>query len=222
MGRITLTFDNGPDADGTPLVLEVLRRHGLTATFFVLGRQLAAEGGLDLARAVVAEGHRLANHTYTHEVPLGRDLRPGAVERELGATQDLLDRVWDGEPLFRPFGGGGERGPHLLSEEAVRWLEARGFTCVLWSSVPGDWRDPIGWVERALADADQQEHAVVVLHDAYPEGMANLDRFITAAHEAGHTFTPHFPDDCLPLYRGRRRPGLSTFIAPSTREEMSA
>jgi peptidoglycan/xylan/chitin deacetylase (PgdA/CDA1 family) len=222
VGRVTLTFDNGPDPVGTPLVLEVLRRHRLTATFFVLGRQLDAPGGLDLARRVVSEGHRLGHHGYSHETPLGLDRRPDAVALELERTQALLERVDSGERLFRPFGGGGRLGPHLLSVDAARWLEARRFTCVLWNSVPGDWADPDGWVASALADLDRLEHALVVLHDVVPAAMAHLDRFLGETRERGHRFEATFPEDCLPLVRGRRRPGLSTFIAPPPREEITA
>lgn len=212
MARVTLTFDNGPHPEGTPRVLEVLQRRGLRGTFFVVGKALAAPGGLDLARRARDEGHRLGNHTFHHDVPLGRDDRPGAVDRELTRTQALLDQVWEGPLLFRPFGGKGAIGPHLLSPAAVRWLEARRGTCVLWNVVPGDFRDPTDWVSLALDQVPRHEHALVVLHDLYPEAMRGLDGFIGRLLDDGHTLVSEFPASCLPMVDGRAGPGLDAIV----------
>lgn len=212
MAQVHLTFDNGPHPVGTPLVLDVLAQRGLTASFFVLGKHLATDEGMDLARRIRDAGHRLGNHSYTHETPLGVDPRPDAVALELGRTQDLLDTVWDGPRWFRPFGGGGKLGPHLLSPSAVSWMAARGSTCVLWNSVPGDWLDADGWVEPALADADRLDLDVLVLHDILPDALRHLDRFLGALVDAGHTFTDALPSDCLPVIDGLPQPGLERFV----------
>lgn len=213
MARVHLSFDNGPHPEVTPAVLEVLSRRGLTASFFVLGRELARPGGLELARRIRDGGHRLGNHSYSHETPLGDDPRPDAVDLELERTQALLDRVWDGPLWFRPFGGGGVLGPHLLSPATVDWLAGRGGTCVLWGSVPGDWLDAEGWVERALADADAQEHCLVVLHDILPRAMGHLDGFLGALADRGHAVTDTLPEACLPIVDGRPRPGLERYVS---------
>lgn len=212
MGRVHLTFDNGPHATVTPHVLDVLESRGVTATFFVLGKHLAEEWGMDRARRIRDAGHRLGNHSWSHETPLGEDPRPDAVHLELERTRDLLDQVWDGPRWFRPFGGGGVLGPHLLSPDVVAWLEQHQTTCVLWNSVPGDWLDADGWVDKALVDATELDHDVVVLHDILPDAMAHLDRFIGTLQDQGHTFSDTFPDDCLPLVEGRARPGLERFV----------
>jgi peptidoglycan/xylan/chitin deacetylase (PgdA/CDA1 family) len=62
--RIALTFDDGPDPTWTPKVLEVLRRHRVPATFFVVGSQAARHP--DVLRRLVADGHEIGNHTFTH------------------------------------------------------------------------------------------------------------------------------------------------------------
>src|SRR5688572_27930175 len=64
---ISLTFDDGPHPEHTPRVLEELRRWGLTATFFVIGREV--ERHPDLVTRIVNEGHALGNHTFTHSEP---------------------------------------------------------------------------------------------------------------------------------------------------------
>lgn len=215
MAQVHLTFDNGPHPIGTPAVLDVLSARGLSASFFVLGKHLATWEGADLARRIRDEGHRLGNHSFTHETPLGEDPRPDAVHLELQRTQDLLDTLWEGPRWFRPFGGGGKLGPHLLSPATVTWLQAQGSTCILWNSVPGDWLDADGWVARALADAERLDHDVLVLHDILPDAMRHLDRFLGALVDAGHTFTDTFPPDCLPLVEGQPQPGLDRFVQES-------
>jgi peptidoglycan/xylan/chitin deacetylase (PgdA/CDA1 family) len=211
---VHLTFDNGPHPEVTPRVLEVLRRRRISATFFVLGKHLATAEGTALARQIRDEGHRLGNHSYSHETPLGEDPRPEAVSEELERTRRLLEEVWSGPRWFRPFGGGGVLGEHLLSPAAAQWLIDTGHSCVLWTSVPGDWLDAEGWVGRALADADQQPHAVTVLHDILPDAMRHLDRFLGALIERGHRFTDRLPPSCLPIVDGVAQPSLSRFIRP--------
>jgi peptidoglycan/xylan/chitin deacetylase (PgdA/CDA1 family) len=213
VGAVHLTFDNGPHPEVTPRVLEVLRRREVSATFFVLGQHLIEPAGAALARRVRDQGHRLGNHSFSHRVPLGEDPGPDAVARELAGTQALLDALWDGPRWFRPFGGGGRLGPHLLSPDAVRWLVEARMTCVLWTSVPGDWLDPAGWVDRALADADAQAHDVVVLHDVLEDATQHLDRFIGALLERGHTFTDALPPECLPVVDGVLQPSLHRYVA---------
>lgn len=212
MGRLHLTFDNGPHPEGTPMVLDVLARHGITATFFVLGKELATPTGMGLARRIVDAGHRLGNHSYSHAVPLGEDPRPDAVEQELTRTQDLLDTVWDGPLWFRPFGGGGKLGPHLLSPDAVSWMQARKATCVLWTSVPGDWLDAHGWPAQALVDADTQDHDVLVLHDILPEAMQHLDGFLALLSDRGTTFTDALPTGVLPVIDGAPQDSLEACV----------
>ncbi|MCB9647178.1 MAG: polysaccharide deacetylase family protein [Deltaproteobacteria bacterium] len=213
MSAVHLTFDNGPHPEVTPRVLEVLGRHGVSATFFVLGQHLAEPWGMSLAHQIRDAGHRLGNHSFTHQTPLGEDPRPDAVALELARTQALLDQVWSGPRWFRPFGGGGVLGPHLLSPAAVEWLKTERMTCVLWTSVPGDWLDAAGWVDKALADAEAQPTDVVVLHDVLEEASLHLDRFLDALVARGHTFTAALPPACLPIVDGVTQPGLRSFVA---------
>src|ERR1700740_300790 len=122
MGDVALSFDNGPDPAVTPMVLEVLARRGVKASFFVLGKNLASPDRMKLAERAAAEGHRIGNHSFTHRVPLGLDPAPEAVEREIGATENLLGALAQNPKMFRPFGGGGKIGPHLLSPAAATHL----------------------------------------------------------------------------------------------------
>ena len=151
MGDVALSFDNGPDPAVTPMVLDVLARRGVKASFFVLGKHLAAPERMKLAQRAAAEGHRIGNHSFTHRIPLGDDPAADAVDSEIAKTEQLIGALAENPKLFRPFGGGGKIGPHLLSRAAVDHLVANRYTCVLWNCVPEDWIDQDAWVDRALA-----------------------------------------------------------------------
>lgn len=210
--RVHLTFDNGPHPVVTPYVLDVLQRYDLHATFFVLGKHLDTPEGFALAEQIRDAGHQLGNHSYSHEIPLGEDTRPDAVDAELQRTQTLLDKIWTGPRYFRPFGGGGHLGPHLLSTQSVSWLVEHQFTCVLWNSVPGDWKDPDGWLEKALLDIEQQDETVIVLHDILPDAMRQLDTFLQTLLHGGCLFTTEFPTSITPILKGRRQLSLPNFV----------
>lgn len=94
-----LTFDDGPDPVTTPMLLDLLSRHGAPATFFVIGAK--AERHPDLVRAILAGGHEIGNHTYGHDIFLM--LRGRArLRREIARAQDVL-RLFGISPLvFRP------------------------------------------------------------------------------------------------------------------------
>ena len=213
MGEVALSFDNGPDPEVTPMVLDVLARRGIKASFFVLGMHLASRERMKLAERAVAEGHRVGNHSYTHRVPLGLDTAPEAVEREIGATERILGALAQNPKLFRPFGGGGKIGPHLLSPAAVEHLAANNYTCVLWNSVPEDWIDQDAWCGRAIADAASREHTLVVMHDILPRAMGHLDGFIGALLDAGHRITDTFPAECVPIEGGEIVRDISGFVS---------
>ncbi len=140
-GELHLTFDNGPDPEVTPFVLDCLARHNLKTTFFVLGEKVSDPACARIAMRAGEEGHRVGNHTFTHTVPLG-DLDRDTALAEFERTERALDWLTQPRRLFRPFGGGGAIGPHLLHSAVVEKLEAGGYTCVLWNCVPGDWKYP--------------------------------------------------------------------------------
>ncbi|WP_426749678.1 polysaccharide deacetylase family protein [Myxococcus sp. Y35] len=210
---LTLSFDNGPDPRVTPRVLDVLASHAITAQFFVLGKNLVTEEGRRLVSRARDEGHLVGNHSYTHAIPLGEDVRPDAVEAEIAATDALLAPLVPGPKWFRPFGGGGKLGPHLLSPPAVEHLLRHQYSCVLWNSVPGDWLDPKGWPEKALADCASRAHTLMVLHDIPDACLEGLDGFLHEAKARGMRFTTACPPDCVPIVDGRIVSDLSGLVA---------
>ncbi len=214
--QVTLTFDNGPDPEVTPRVLDVLRRRGIRATFFVVGARIAAPAGRALAERAHAEGHRIGNHTFSHDTPLGDRTDNGHAVNEIARTQALIGDLADADLLFRPVGGGGRLGPHLLSIEARDHLAAAGQTILLWSVVPGDWRDADGWPNRAVTQCLAQPEPVLVLHDIAGGAMRHLDAVLGRLADAGAAFRQDFPDQLAPMRRGIAGVGLAAIVADAT------
>ena len=214
---VTLSFDNGPHPQVTPRVLDVLREHDVRAHFFVLGKHVATPEGAALVVRARDEGHLVGNHSYTHETPLGLDTRPDAVHAEIEATEALLlpllpNESGRSEKRFRPFGGGGVLGPHLLRPDVVTFLVDHGYECVLWNSVPRDWEDPRGWHERALADVETHAHLLLVLHDVENACLDRLAAFLERARARGAAFTLDLPAACVPIAGGRILFDVSPFV----------
>jgi peptidoglycan-N-acetylglucosamine deacetylase len=199
--KVTLTFDNGPEAQVTPGVLDLLARYHIRATFFVMGRKAVTKEGRELIGRAIHEGHWIGNHTYTHAAALGRLDRATAL-REFEQAEQALAWIEQPRRLFRP-PGSGELGRHLLQPAIVDRLAAGLYTCVLWNSVPGDYRDPDGWLERAMVDCCSRSWTLMALHDIPNGAMAHLDEFLARLKGGGFELTQEFPPDCLPIVEGK-------------------
>ena len=191
-------------------MLDCLRQHGIKSTFFVLGRKVSTPAGLELARRASREGHWIGNHTWSHVGRLGEGTREVALQ-EFEHTEQALSWVQQPVPLFRPRGGAGKLGRGLLHPAVVERLTLGGYTCVLWNSVPGDYRDPDGWMERALADCRTREWSLVVLHDLPNGAMQHLDDFLRKLRDEGHQLTQDFPPECTPIVGGKVLQSLDGF-----------
>jgi peptidoglycan/xylan/chitin deacetylase (PgdA/CDA1 family) len=155
-GLVALTFDDGPDPELTPQVLDALRAAGATATFFVVGRRVRRHP--ELARRAVAEGHALGVHTETHRHAWS--LGPRALRAEIANGREAIVAATGRAPLwFRPPWGAF----NAATRRAVRDL---GLRTALWSCDAGDWLPGAtaggiaARVRRGLADG-----AVIDLHD---------------------------------------------------------
>jgi peptidoglycan-N-acetylglucosamine deacetylase len=155
-----LTFDDGPDSDGTPPVLDALDAAGVRATFFVVGEQLMRNHSI--AREAAERGHELALHCFEH---VEHDsLRPQAVRDDIARALGAFEAATGRRPRFfrPPYGRFSEPG-----YDACRHL---GLEPVYWSSWGLDW-EPIP-AERVadLAVRDLADGAIVVLHDSIRYG----------------------------------------------------
>jgi peptidoglycan-N-acetylglucosamine deacetylase len=191
---IALTFDDGPDPQTTPLILDTLRERGVKATFFVVGRQVAKNPGL--LRRIAAEGHTIGNHTYDHTDMSG--LSAGQMRDELRSTQEAVDDALGYHhqmALMRPPYGN----PYLDGSDALPGfrevlLEHKLFP-VTWTVDPSDYLlgdDPEG-VVRAVVRADEagrkgELDEVVLLHDNQRQTAEALPGVIDHYEGSGRGF----------------------------------
>jgi peptidoglycan/xylan/chitin deacetylase (PgdA/CDA1 family) len=210
---ICLSFDNGPEPEVTPGVLAVLARRRITAMFFVIGEKLREPKARALAARARDEGHLIGNHTLTHGAPLGRRSAAEAID-EISETDTLIGDLAAPERFFRPNGGGGALGAHLLNGTAARHLMAEQATMVLWNAVPGDFRDADGWPATAHAMLKAaRDPVMLVLHDLPNGAMRRLDRFLGEVQDQGWHFRADPPPCCVPLRRGIPGPDFARYIA---------
>ena len=201
--RVTLTFDNGPTPGVTDQVLDILAERSLRAIFFVVANRVAGDpAARALLTRMVGDRHRVGNHSLTHGRPLG-ELREQDTIAEIATAHDIL-REFTGENfLFRPWGTEGQLDRRCLNRSAVNYLVSGKHTCVLWNSVPRDWADPDGWVDRALTDIRAGDHTVVVIHDVPSGAMNELPRFLDELDREGVAVTGELPAECVPIIGGR-------------------
>lgn len=154
--KAALTFDDGPDPRYTPKILEILDHYGVKATFFLVGGN--AERNPDVVRQIVAKGHVIGNHTYSHKV-IGKLTEEQKV-REIERTSEVLGRITGKAPAFF-------RSPYGYFDTAYFVLADRmGMTQVMWSVVPEDWTNPgAAVIARRVLDKSSNG-SIILLHDA--------------------------------------------------------
>lgn len=169
---VALTFDDGPHPEGTPAVLEELARQGATATFFLVGEQVAQRPAL--AREIVAAGHEVGVHGFRHTLLLRR--RVAAVADDFDRAVDAIGEATGIRPqLYRPPYG-------ILSSSALRQVRVRGWRPLLWSTWGRDWErraTPQSIARRATRGLRPGD--VVLLHDSDAYSSADSWRRTAAA-----------------------------------------
>jgi teichuronic acid biosynthesis glycosyltransferase TuaC len=181
LNSVALTFDDGPHPTYTPLLLDTLKKHGVKATFFVVGRQ--AQRYPDLVRRIGAEGHDVANHSYFHSYP-GLASAQEAVSGVLQTEQLLQDLGGKALAFYRP-----PRGKVGARELLSLWLA--GFKVVLWNVDARDYAcetsaELTEWFRaRPLKAGD-----IVLLHDRLPFAAETLPDVIETTRQRGLDFVP--------------------------------
>ena len=183
---IALTYDDGPNPPYTDRLLDVLAKHDVKATFFLIGNRI--EKHPETVNRIIAEGHQIGNHSYSH--PLLGFLPPFYVRREIERTDNLLQQFnVTGEIVFRA--------PVLTRFLPVAWVLAKGnrahISCNVWS---WDWttQNPDKITETVLKKTNPG--SIIVLHDGKAENKnANrsgtieaTDHIITALKGDGYRF----------------------------------
>lgn len=127
--RVALTFDDGPDRKYTPLILDVLKKNEVKATFFVVGVQVSKFG--DVLERIVKEGHAVGNHSWDHADLTKKT--PEQIDEEIGKTDEAIRKaIGSGTDLFRPPYGANDTNVKKAAASAERKL-------VLWTVDTRDW-----------------------------------------------------------------------------------
>lgn len=183
---VALTFDDGPNPPYTDQLLDVLARHSVKATFFMIGNRI--EKHPETLHRVIAEGHQVGNHSYSH--PLLGFLPPSYVQREIDRTDSLLRQAGvTGEIAFRA--------PVLTRFLPVAWVLTKRSrahsSCNVWS---WDWttQNPDKITETVLNKT--KPGSIIVLHDGKAENsradrsgtVEATDRIITTLKRDGYQF----------------------------------
>ena len=155
-GEVALTFDDGPDPEVTPRVLDLLDRAGARASFFCIGRRVEARP--DLAAEIVRRGHRVENHTWSHPNGFACYLPP-AQRRQILRTQEAIEQAAGRAPeLFRP--PAGFRNPLTEREIFHTGLTLASWTRRGYDTVVREPREILRRLLKGLAAGD-----VLLLHD---------------------------------------------------------
>lgn len=175
---VALTFDDGPDADSTPRVLDLLKRHGVRATFFVVGEQ--ARQNPELIHRMVAEGHTVAGHSYYH-LPQSTLWSSQRYTEELFRCNDVVARLTGLRMrLYRPPFG-------VTNPPIARAVKNLGLIPVGWSvrsldTVTKNSDRVVDRVMRGLRGGD-----VILLHDRLENSEELLEKLLTALRTQHYT-----------------------------------
>lgn len=173
--EVFLTFDDGPFPDTTPYVLDALATQGAKATFFVVGRNVVDNPGL--AERIVAEGHVLANHTFSH--PRLTAMGTAEALADIARCQEVIGPL-GGVPIFRPTYG-------LMGLRLYMRLARHGYRVAYWTVDSARHQDNRGNGAGALLERDLAGE-VLLLHDDNPHDIATLKRLLAATSARGQRF----------------------------------
>ena len=178
---VALTIDDGPVDPVVDSLIDVLRAHGAHATFFVTGGELAASRGA--GAKLVAAGHELGNHTYTHRRMVL--VSPGTIRYEVERTDSLVRAAGQRGPIwFRP--------PFAYKLVGLpRYLASTGRTNVMWSIEPDSYRDVAATsrgIVRHVLDRIRPG-SIILLHPWYPSRRTSRDAIgplVDSLHARGY------------------------------------
>lgn len=182
---VALTFDDGPDEDYTPQILDVLKKYNVKATFFVVGQKVGWHP--EVVKREFEEGHEIGNHTFTHINVCHRGYSD--ILAEINQTQEAIKNVTGKEPkIFRP--------PYrAINKEMCSIVKDKEMNVILWSNLdPRDWSNPgVGYIANTIITKVTNGN-IILLHDynnqrqSTSQTIQALDVFIPALLEKGYKF----------------------------------
>ncbi|MEU9795645.1 polysaccharide deacetylase family protein [Streptomyces sparsogenes] len=175
---VALTFDAGP-SENTPRLLDILKKEDAHATFFMLGKNHVLKHP-DLVRRIAAEGHELANHTWTHKILTKSD--DDEVRDEITRTQDAVSKITGSKKplLMRPPQG-------RTDDRVTKICRELGIAQVLWSVTAKDYQttDSALITKRVLDQVNRD--GIILLHDIYKGTVPAVPGILEGLKKRGYT-----------------------------------
>jgi peptidoglycan-N-acetylglucosamine deacetylase len=156
-GGVALTFDDGPSPEYTPQILALLRQHHVRAVFCVVGTQVQQFPWL--VAQIVREGHALCNHSWHHELQLGKQ-SDAAIRANLVRTNNEIHRAAPGAKIgyYRQPGG-------LWTQPITLIARSLGMVPLGWNVDPSDWDEPTTAQIQARVSGQSRRGSVILMHD---------------------------------------------------------
>jgi peptidoglycan/xylan/chitin deacetylase (PgdA/CDA1 family) len=176
---LAMTFDDGPHPSLTPKLLDILKQRNIKCTFFVIGKN--AQMYPNIIRRMIAEGHEVANHTWTHCSLTSRS--DAQIRTELKQSEDALVSVANYRPhLIRPpYGAINDRIKNLMFSEF-------GYSNIMWSVDPQDWRRPGVSVVTNRLVSGAHPGAIMLAHDIHPPTIQAMPSMFDQLLAKGYQF----------------------------------
>jgi len=225
--RVALTFDDGPNPETTPQVLDILKAHGIKATFFINGMRVTSDAARSILGRILGEGHILANHSQRH-LNL-KTVSAAKVDSEVKSTHDIILTAGGTAGYFRfPFGsatcgaietvrgyGYHVTGWHIDSAD---WCFAAGTAGYCspgtFKYVPNDFRsDMVGYV---MSQVKSKNGGILLFHDIHQNTASHLESIIGQLEQGGFTFVNVDDVAAFPLLNGAIPPPTPFIGDPCT------
>jgi peptidoglycan-N-acetylglucosamine deacetylase len=176
---LAMTFDDGPHPSLTPKLLDLLKERNIKCTFFLIGKQVKMYP--DLVRRIVAEGHEIGNHTWTHCSLTSRS--DAQIRSELKQSEDAVFEVAQVRPkLVRPpYGAINNRIKDMMFTEF-------GYSTIMWSVDPQDWRRPGVSVVTSRLVTGAHPGAIMLAHDIHPPTIQAMPAMFDQLIAKGYQF----------------------------------
>lgn len=169
--KVYLTFDDGP-SENTAKILDILKEKNIKATFFVIGKE--DEESKALYQRIIAEGHTLGMHSFTHKYSVIYDSLD-SFEEDVNHLQSYLAEITGVEPSIMRFpGGSSNQVSNIDMTEFIRYLNQEGITYYDWNVASGDATSQAytadELVQNVITDVEKYDTSIVLMHDAATKG----------------------------------------------------
>jgi peptidoglycan/xylan/chitin deacetylase (PgdA/CDA1 family) len=201
---IAITFDDGPVPANTPRLLDMLAARGIKATFFVVGRNVQAYP--NIVRRIIADGHEIANHTWTH--PWLNKMSDQGVRSELQRSHEALTAMTGVAPrMYRPPYGG-------ITARQKQWIMSEfGYPTILWSVDPEDWRTRSATMTHNRIVSQTKPGAIILVHDIHASSIDAMPSTLDDLLAKGFRFVT--VSQLIAMSGGGRGPALAAARQPT-------